>query len=297
VSFGALMRAIELNNVAVQMNQLAFSIGRLAAEDPAALESLWQARHAAKQTVRVDTLDELIAHREGRLQIYGGASYVKRYRALVDAARRAESAVDANSERVTRAVATTFYRLLAVKDEYEVARLHTDAAFREALEAQFEGVAGKDFGIKFNLAPPTLTRAHSGANPTKKTFGQWMWPVLGVLAKVRGLRGTMLDPFGRTLERKMEHELADDYETTLQRALAKLDADNLEDVAKLADLHARVRGYGHVKLANLAGVKRGERDLVARLQIEAATGASVKKSLEEVKGAGQLRGIPVVVAK
>jgi indolepyruvate ferredoxin oxidoreductase len=124
-----------------------------------------------------------------------------------------------------------------------------------------------------------------------------MWPVLGVLAKVRGLRGTMLDPFGRTLERKMEHELADDYQTTLQRALAKLDADNLEDVGKLADLHARVRGYGHVKLANLAGVKRGERDLAARLQIEAATGVSVKKSLEEVKGAGQLRGIPVVVAK
>jgi len=95
----------------------------------------------------------------------------------------------------------------------------------------------------------------------------------------------------------MERELADDYETTLQRALSKLNVNNLEDVAKLADLHARVRGYGHVKLANLAGVKRGERDLAARLQIEAATSASVKKSLEEVKGAGQLRGIPVVVAK
>jgi indolepyruvate ferredoxin oxidoreductase len=124
-----------------------------------------------------------------------------------------------------------------------------------------------------------------------------MWPVLGVMAKFGGLRGTMLDPFGRTLERKMERELADDYETTLQRAFSKLNANNLEDVAKLADLHARVRGYGHVKLANLAGVKRGERDLAARLQIEAATSASVKKSLEEVKGAGQLRGIPVVVAK
>jgi len=297
VSFGAMMRAIELNNVAVPMNQLAFSIGRLAAEDPAALESLWQARHAVKQNVRVDTLDELIAHREERLQTYGGASYVKRYRALVEAARRAEFAVDARSERVTRAVATTFYRLLAVKDEYEVARLHTDAAFREALETQFEGVAGKDFGIKFNLAPPTLTRPQPGKNPVKKTFGQWMWPVLGTLAKWRGLRGTMLDPFGRTLERKMERELAGDYETTLQRALAKLSANNLDDVAKLADLHARVRGYGHVKLANLAGVKRGERDLVARLQIDAATGAAVKKSLEEVKGAGQLRGIPVVVAK
>jgi indolepyruvate ferredoxin oxidoreductase len=124
-----------------------------------------------------------------------------------------------------------------------------------------------------------------------------MWPVLGTLAKFSSLRGTMLDPFGRTLERKMERELAGDYETTLKRALAKLDAGNLEDVAKLADLHARVRGYGHVKLANLAGVKRGERDLAARLQIDAATGESVRKSLEEVKGAGQLRGIPVVVAK
>jgi indolepyruvate ferredoxin oxidoreductase len=216
---------------------------------------------------------------------------------MVDAARRAEDLVDAHSERVTRAVATTFYRLLAVKDEYEVARLHTDAAFRDALEAQFEGVAGKDFGIKFNLAPPTLSRAHPGVNPTKKTFGQWMWPVLGMLAKWRALRGTMLDPFGRTLERKLERELASDYEATLQRALAKLDANNLEDVVKIADLHARVRGYGHVKLANLAGVKRAERDLAARLMIDAATGESVRKSLEEMKGAGQLRGIPVVVVK
>jgi indolepyruvate ferredoxin oxidoreductase len=299
VSFGAMMRAIELNNVAVQMNQLAFSIGRLAAADPAALEALWQARHGAQQPVRIDTVDELIAHREARLSVYGGEAYVKRYRALVDAARRAEASIGGASsgERVTRAVATTFYRLLAVKDEYEVARLHTDSAFRASLEAQFEGVAGKDFGVKFNLAPPTLSRPKHGANPVKKTFGQWLWPVLGTMAKFRGLRGTMLDPFGRTLERRMERELADDYETTLQRALAKLDADNVEEIVKLADLHARVRGYGHVKLANLAGVKRSERELAARLQIEAATGAAVKQALEEAKGAGTLRGIPVVVAK
>lgn len=95
----------------------------------------------------------------------------------------------------------------------------------------------------------------------------------------------------------MERELASDYETTLRRALVKLDANNLDEIARLADLHARVRGYGHVKLANLAGVKRAERDLAARLQIDAATGEAVKKSLEEMKGAGQLRGIPVVVAK
>jgi indolepyruvate ferredoxin oxidoreductase len=298
VSFGAMMRAIELNNVAVQMNQLAFSVGRLAAADPAALEVLWQERHAAQQPARIDTLDELIAHREARLAVYGGESYVKRYRALVDAARRAEAGRGgASSERVTRAVATTFYRLLAVKDEYEVARLHTDSAFRASLEAQFEGVAGKDFGVKFNLAPPTLSRPKHGATPVKKTFGQWLWPVLGTMAKFRGLRGTMLDPFGRTLERRMERELADDYEVTMQKAFAKLDALNVEEIVKLADLHARVRGYGHVKLANLAGVKRSERDLAARLNIEAATGAAVKQALEEAKGAGTLRGIPVVVAK
>jgi indolepyruvate ferredoxin oxidoreductase len=298
VSFAAMMRAIELNNVAVQMNQLAFSVGRLAAGDPAALEALWQERHTVQEAGRIDTLDSLIAHREGRLAAYGGERYVKRYRKLVDAARRAEAGLgNAAGERLARAVATTFYRLLAVKDEYEVARLHTNSAFRASLEAQFEGVAGKDFGIKFNLAPPALTRPRHGATPLKKTFGQWMWPVLGAMAKFRGLRGTMFDPFGHTLERKMERELADDYETTVQRALAKLDARNVEEIIKLADLHARVRGYGHVKLANLAGVKRSERELAARLQIDAATGEAVKQALEEVKGAGRLRGIPVVVAK
>jgi indolepyruvate ferredoxin oxidoreductase len=299
VSFAAMMRAIELNNVAVQMNQLAFSVGRLAAADPAALDALWQERHAGQRPARIDTLDELIAHREARLAVYGGESYVKRYRALVDAARRAAtgSGDAAASERVARAVATTFYRLLAAKDEYEVARLHTDSAFRASLEAQFEGVAGKDFGVKFNLAPPTLSRPKQGATPVKKTFGQWLWPVLGVMAKFRTLRGTLLDPFGRTLERRMERALADDYEVTMQNAFAKLDALNVEEIAKLADLHARVRGYGHVKLANLAGVKRSERELAARLQIEAATSAAVRQALDEAKGVGTLRGIPVVVAK
>jgi indolepyruvate ferredoxin oxidoreductase len=295
VSHAALMRAIELNNVAVPMNQLAFAVGRLAAADPAALEALWQARHAAHAAAPAESLDALIADREARLAAYGGARFVERYRALADAARRAESAVA--GECIARAVATTFYRLLAVKDEYEVARLHTDVAFREALEAQFEGVAGKDFRVKFNLAPPALSKAKHGGVPRKMTFGQWLWPVLGTLAKWRGLRGTALDPFGRTLERRMERALADDYETTMQRAFAVLNATNAGDVAKLADLHARVRGYGHVKLANLASVKRSERELAGRLSIEAATSAAVAQALDHAKGTGALRGIPVVVAK
>jgi indolepyruvate ferredoxin oxidoreductase len=300
VSFAAMMRAIELNNVAVQMNQLAFSIGRMAAADPAGLEALWTQRHAAQPAVALETLDALVADREARLMAYGGAAYVKRYRALVDAARQAERKLEGTvvvDERLSRAVATTFYRLLAVKDEYEVARLHSDPAFRAALEAQFEGVAGKDFGVKFNLAPPAISRAKHGATPQKKTFGQWMWPVFGVMAKWRGLRGTMLDPFGRTVERRMERELSTDYEATMQRAFAVFDAVTAEDVVKLAGLHARARGYGHVKLANLAGVKRSERALAAQLHVEAATGSAVEEALREAKGFGVLRGIPVVVAK
>ncbi|HEV3105019.1 MAG TPA: indolepyruvate ferredoxin oxidoreductase family protein, partial [Trinickia sp.] len=313
VSHAAMMRAIELNNVAVPMNKLAFNVGRLAAGDAAALNALWAERHAMPRaaagssfagaaagdgTVTADTpeaLAALIADREARLAAYGGQRYLQRYRALVTAAREAETR--APGAGIARAVATTFYRLLAVKDEYEVARLHTDPAFRTALEAQFEGTAGKDFTVKFNLAPPTLAKAKAGGVPRKMTFGQWLWPVLGVLAKWRGLRGTGLDPFGRTVERRMERALADDYEATMTRAFAVLNPANAEDVAKLAELHARVRGYGHVKLANLAGVKRTEREVAARLGVESATSPAVQQALDESKGAGTLRGIPIVAAK
>jgi len=271
----------------------------MAAADPVGLEALWTQRHATKPVVSLESIDALVADREARLMAYGGAAYVKRYRALVDAAREAERKLEgAFDERLSRAVATTFYRLLAVKDEYEVARLHSDAAFRSALEAQFEGVAGKDFGVKFNLAPPTISRAKHGAMPQKKTFGQWMWPVFGVMAKWRGLRGTVLDPFGRTVERRMERELSVDYDATMRRAFGVLDVATADDVVKLAELHSRVRWYGHVKLANLAAVKRSERLIVAGLHVEAATGAAVQAALDEAKGLGaSLRGIPVVVAK
>ncbi|WP_244814662.1 indolepyruvate ferredoxin oxidoreductase family protein [Caballeronia sp. Lep1P3] len=285
VSHGALMRALELNNVAVSANKLAFAIGRLAAADMNALEAL----AASKQKKRIAMADmplaDLIRDREARLFAYGGAKYVERYRALVDKASA--------NEDVQRAVAITFYKLLAVKDEYEVARLHADPAFRAALAAQFEGAAGDDYTVKFNLAPPAL----SHGTPKKRTFGQWMWPVFGGLSKLRALRGTALDPFGKTLERRMERQLATDYEITIHRALAKLDAVHAKDVAALAALFERVRGYGHVKLANLAMVKRSERDIAARFGIEAATGDAVRASIESMKGAGALKGIPVVAAK
>ena len=291
VSHAALMRAIELNNVAVPMNKLAFAIGRLAAADPDALEALRKAAVTQRVEMAAMPLDGLIADREARLLAYGGSSFVTRYRALVSAAAAH------HNDAVTRAVASTFYRLLAVKDEYEVARLHTDPAFRAALEAQFEGTAGQDFAVKFNMAPPVLSKAKNGGQPRKMTFGQWLWPVLGMMSKVRGLRGTLIDPFGRSLERKMERELSSDYEITIRRAFDVLAPDNAKDVETLALLHERIRGYGHVKLANLSMVKRRERELGVKLGIEAETGRYVKASLDEVKGAGALRGIPVVVAK
>jgi indolepyruvate ferredoxin oxidoreductase len=291
VSHAAMMRAIELNNVAVPMNKLAFGIGRLAAADLNALESLRKVAFVPRIEMDAMPLQALIADREARLLAYGGSAYVTRYLAMVS------SAAALKNEAVTRAVATTFYKLLAVKDEYEVARLHTDPAFRAALEAQFEGTAGKDFAVKFNMAPPVLSKAKHGGQPKKMTFGQWLWPVLGGMAKVRWLRGTVIDPFGLTLERKMERQLAADYETTIRRALGVMSAENAKDVAALAVLHERIRGYGHVKLANLAAVKRRERELAAKVGVEAQTGEFVKAALDGLKGAAGLKGIPVVVAK
>ncbi|HTH62428.1 MAG TPA: indolepyruvate ferredoxin oxidoreductase family protein [Paraburkholderia sp.] len=292
VSLAALTRAIELNGVAVPANLLALSVGRLAAGDPAALAQ--RPARAMRERELTTPLDELIADREARLVAYGGARYAARYRALVDVARRADLGAD---HAIARAVATTFYRLLAVKDEYEVARLHADPAFRAALEAQFDGVAGRDFRVSFHLAPPLVARGRHGAAPRKMRFGQWMWPVFGALARGRRLRGTWFDPFGHTLERKMERALADDYERTLRDALARVDAANAADVAKLAALPQRVRGYGHVKVANLASVKRAERELTARLGLDARTSAPVQAALDTFRGAGALRGIPVVAAK
>lgn len=293
VSLAAMMRAIELNNVAVEMNQLAFSIGRMAAVDPAGLQALRKSGAAGKATA-ILTTDEKIRDREARLLAYGGKAYVDRYRKLIDGVRLAiateieptigEAKITAQQgDDLVRAVAATYYRLLAVKDEYEVARMHTDPAFRMALENQFEGIAGKDFGVKFHFAPPVLAHDNGASVPQKKTFGQWMWPVLKVLAKGRRLRGTPFDLFGHTLERRMERQLALDFEITMSKALAQLSATNFDDVLELAQLFGRVRGYGHVKLANLAKVKQSERTLSLRLGIDATTSAVVEQAIRGIK--------------
>jgi len=302
VSFAALMRAIELNDVATQANKLAFAIGRLAAVESPGLDAP-QAAGERAGALRVDTraVDTLIAERERRLLVYGGVRYVKRYRALIDKVRAAERPVrDDGMEPLTQAVVVTFFKLLAVKDEYEVARLYTDGTFRKALEAQFDGVAGRDFQIEFNLAPPALTRAArgaQGARPPKRRFGAWMWPVLALLARARPLRGTLLDPFGKTLERRMERALAFDYEASIDRLLPVLTVGTLGHAVTFAQTLQRVRGYGPVKLASVAAAKLGERAAARVLNIDVATSAVVEQALANATGARALKGIAVVVAR
>ncbi|MCG1043521.1 indolepyruvate ferredoxin oxidoreductase family protein [Mycetohabitans sp. B8] len=308
VSLDALLRAIELNNVAVSANKLAFSLGRIAAADAAALDGLLHAPCAEAPALPFSVtpdlatdVDAVIADRQARLLDYGGTRYVARFCALLDKVRDAErrlapggATAGHRSEPLTRAVATTFFKLVAVKDEYEVARLYSDGTFRQALQAQFDGVAGRDFRIEFNMAPPVLTHAALGQRPKKVRLGQWMWPALGVLARLKGLRGTPLDPFGKTLERRMERQLALDYASSIDALLGVLSPDTLSDAVRLAEVMQQVRGYGPVKLASVVAAKAHERVLARRLGIEPATGDAVRAALEQAPVTSALRGIPVV---
>ncbi|SDV48615.1 indolepyruvate ferredoxin oxidoreductase family protein [Chitinasiproducens palmae] len=317
VSLPALMRAIELNGVAVPMNKLAFNIGRLVAGDASSLAALAGrsatadtpvAKEAANNAPATpEALVALIDDRRARLLAYGGSAYVRRFDALVDRVRAAGAALPGDgAARLTQGVAHTFHRLLAVKDEYEVARLYTDGTFRRELENQFEGKAGQDFKLRFHMAPPTLVGAEGkdGQVPRKVAFGQWLWPVLGAMARFRSLRGTVIDPFSRTVERRMERQLADDFEITVGRLLDGLATPRsaaagwLDDALRLIEMPARVRGYGHVKLNNLAAFKRGEAAVAQRLGIDAATGAAVTAALAEAgRHGGSLKGIPVVASR
>jgi len=243
----------------------------------------------------ITDLDALIDHRERFLTEYQNTNYAKRYRALVQRVREAEERiVEGAPLRVTAAVARSYARLLAYKDEYEVARLYTNGQFERDLYAQFEG----EFKLQFHLAPPLLSRpGKDGSPPRKMTLGSWMWPVFKGLAKLKGLRGTPFDIFGYALERRMERELAADYAAMIDAALTKLTAETLARVEQLADMPDRIRGFGHVKLGNVATVKQQEGALLRELGIESRTGEAVKRALDSMRASTGLTSIPVVVSK
>lgn len=259
VSAEAIDKAIELNGVAVQLNQQAFLWGRRAAHDMAAVEKL-----AAPKVVEAPhcrTLDEIVADRMQRLSLYQNGAYAERYRVLVERVRQADS--DAG-QALSKAVARYYFKLLAYKDEYEVARLYSEATFRKRLEEQFEG----DYQLQFHLAPSWLSKPDAvTGEPRKRSFGPWMLKAFALLARFKFLRGTALDPFGYSTERRLERELIEEYEANLAYLLSELNADNYRTAVALAELPEQVRGYGHVKEAAMAKVREQAVQLKARMTV------------------------------
>src|SRR6266436_6137909 len=259
LSLEALLRAIEINGAAIEMNRQAFTWGRLAAHDIARVRSVLQFRARAMTTT--PTLDEQIAYRANFLSDYQDQAYADRYLAAVDKVRKAETAAAPASSELTEAVAKNLFKLMAYKDEYEVARLYTDGSFAKKLSDKFDG----DFRLKFYLAPPIFARRDkTTGHLQKKEFGGWMIHAFRLLAKLKGLRGTKYDPFGRSAERKAERKLIEDYLAMIEQRTAALKAEQIPLLARLARLPEMIRGYGHIKEENI-GKARAEK---ARLEAE-----------------------------
>jgi indolepyruvate ferredoxin oxidoreductase len=250
VGLPALMRAIELNGVAVDMNKRAFTLGRLAAADAGALERLDPSQQKVVQFNAPKPLAEMVDFRVAFLTQYQDAAYAETYRHAVAAVERREVEIEGldSKKLVTKAVARNLFKVMAYKDEYEVARLHADPSFRAQIAAQFDG----DYKLAFHLAPPLLARKKPGSQvPAKMTFGGWLLPTFGLLAKLKGLRGTAFDVFGYTTERRRERALRERYLAMVADLAASLNADNKAAALKLANAPDQVRGYGHIKLAAL----------------------------------------------
>ena len=257
VSDAALREAIDLNGVAVEFNQRAFLYGRRYAHQPDRVLALIP----EAERLRLLRVEELIDDRAQRLEQYQDRAYAERYRSLMGRIVRADPGPeDPNS--LSAAVAKSLYKLMAYKDEYEVARLYTRPEFREALEAQFEG----DFELRFNLAPPALGSAGIGDRPTKREFGAWVLPAFRILAALRRLRGTPLDLFGYTQERKRERRDIADYESLLHHLLPHFERADHDLLHELLSLPLKLRGFGHVKDRNRTQLHARQRDLLDRLE-------------------------------
>jgi len=264
VSSAAINKAIELNGAAVKMNQAAFLWGRRAAADLAAVERLVAPKTETTATTTISqTLEEMIARRVEFLTGYQNAAYAERYRSLVERVKQAETAKAKGLTGLAEAVARYYFKLLAYKDEYEVARLYADPAFMEKIKAQFEG----DYKLHFHLAPPLFSKRDPVTGELRKSeYGTWVFSAFKLLAKLHGLRGTLLDIFGYTPERRMERRLIGDYEAVIGEIIGKLGPDNHALAVKIACIPEEIRGYGHVKDRNLKSAKLMEADLLLALR-------------------------------
>ena len=292
LSRAAIERAVEINGVAVEMNLGAFDWGRRTAADRDAVER--RAVPGAAAGIEVappieggsspahspgtvpgiavapprgretrETLESLIERRAAFLAEYQDAAYADRYRAFVERAREAERSRAKGMRGLAEAVARGHFKLLAYKDEYEVARLHCAPEFRRKLEAAFEG----DWSLEFHLAPPLFARRDPATGaPRKARYGPWMMRVFAVLAKLKGLRGTAFDPFGYTRERRRERVLIDRYERTVAALLDGLDHSNHALALEIASLPERIRGFGHVKAKSIEEAQHREAELLERFR-------------------------------
>lgn len=318
LAFESIMRAVELNGAAIEMNKAAFAWGRLAVIDPAAVAAAavlvhnapttaeatphalpmlspgewegheWGANAAPAPTRNEDdlrhvpehadnsddnvafgplddarlsrSLDEVISRRIAFLGDYQNVAYARRYSDFVAKVRNAEASKAPGSTDLTEAVARYAFKLMAYKDEYEVARLYTSGDFQRKLAQQYEG----DYKLRFHLAPPLFAKKDAQGRLIKQEFGGWMLGVFKLMAKLKFLRGGALDVFGKTDERRGERQLIVDYFATVEGLLATLDGGNVDLAAEIAAVPEHIRGYGHVKDAHRLSAKAREAELLAQ---------------------------------
>ncbi|MVA95904.1 indolepyruvate ferredoxin oxidoreductase family protein [Nitratireductor sp. CAU 1489] len=263
VSAEAIEHAIALNGQAVAMNVDAFRWGRRAAHEPTFVRELvGRVGSASGAEQPADTLDEIVSRRAAFLTAYQNAAFADRYRTRIAAVRAKETEMVPGSSAVTEAVARNLFKLMAVKDEYEVARLYTDGSFAKQLSAEFENYDR----LEFHLAPPIMGRKSADGRPRKSAFGPWMMRAFRLLAAMKGLRGTRLDLFGYSRERRMERGLLAEYEADIDTVLSGLTPERADAAAALASLPQIVKGYGHVKDANVRKAAEERTRLLARFK-------------------------------
>ena len=268
----SLMRAIELNAVAVDNNKTAFEWGCRAAHDWAEVEQLLLSSKSSVSVIEFkkrDSLEDIIAKRVAFLTAYQNAAYAKKYTDFVATIHSKETSLNTGNNNLilTETVAKNLFKLMAFKDEYEVARLHSNGDFEKKVASMFEG----DYKLNYHLAPPLIARKNDKGELQKQQFGPWMLTSFKWLSKLKGLRGTAFDIFGKTIERKMEQSLITDYLSSMNLVLSKLNVDNkstlLPMALELANIPESIKGFGHVKEKNVAVSRLKWDDLLTALKM------------------------------
>jgi indolepyruvate ferredoxin oxidoreductase len=285
VGEAALHQAIELNGTAVAFNLNAFAWGRRCAVDlPRVVRTLEATKVQSADRVLSQSLEETVARRVSFLTAYQNQAYALRYHKRVEQFMAAEIALLGSPGELSANVARYYFKVLAIKDEYEVARLFTSGDFLESIQASFEG----DYRLQFHLAPPLLNAKGEAGEPKKRSYGPWMLKGFKLLARFKGIRNTWLDPFARTHERQVERRWLANYEAVLDEVLAGLNADRLDLAQALTALPDSVRGYGPVKERFLAHAEQRQGQLLEQWRNGTAASLSGAQFVDASKASGKI---------